>query len=259
MKSLTLALCVIAILGSAASTFFYFQIGDTKTKLEQQLTQANESTTAVQAKLTDANSQIDALQKRLASMDSDLGDAKSKLTLADNHGVELARTVDQLKNQITAKDDAAKALNDEIAGLKRDLAAAKLSVASVSPEEIDNYKKTIATLQSRVNELESSKPAMASGAEGAATAASPASPAKAAPGLNGQVVSVGAQNAFVVLNLGKAQNVQVNQKFSITRDGVPVASAQVSSVDDGYSIAQIAIDSLQGKLGKGDTATLVAQ
>ncbi len=254
MKSLTLVLCVIALLGSVASTFFYFQIGDTKTKLEQQVSVAKAATTDVQAKLGDANGQIEALQKRLASMDSDLGDAKSKLTSADNRSVELARNVDQLTNQITAKDDAAKALNDEISGLKRDLASLKL--ASASPEDVDNYKKTIATLQARVTELEAGKPAAVVNADGTTT---PAPVAPAAAGLSGEVVSVGTKNAFVVLNVGKTQGVQVNQKFTITRGTDTLATAQVSSVEGDYAIAQISTDSLRGSIGKGDTATLAAQ
>ncbi|HTJ79776.1 MAG TPA: hypothetical protein VL357_12345 [Rariglobus sp.] len=249
MKSLTLVLCVIALLGSAASTFFYFQIGDTKTKLQQQVTLADNRTTDVQAKLSDANGQIDALQKRLASMDSDLGDAKSKLTSADNHSVELARNVDQLTNQVTAKEDAIKSLNEEVAGLKRDLGEAKLN--AVSPEEIDNYKKTIASLQDRVAELMAGKTTVVAADGTSQVVAAPAS-----AGLSGQVVSVGTQNAFVVLNLGSAQGVQVNQKFTITRGGNTLATAAVSSVEASYSIAQIATDSLRGDLGKGDIATV---
>ena len=255
MKSLTLVLCVIALLGSAASTFFYFQIGDTKTKLEQQVALANGRTSDVQAKLTDANGQVDGLQKRLASMDSDLGDAKSKLTAADNRNVELARNIDQLTNQITAKDDAAKALNDEIAELKRDLAATKLAAVAASPEEIDNYKKTIATLQAHVTELETGKRGVIVNVDGTTQSA----PAPAVAGLSGQVVSVGAQNAFVVINLGAAQGVQANQKFTITRGNDTLATAQVSSVQGDYSIAQVITDSLKSALGKGDVATLAAQ
>ncbi len=248
MKSLTLVLCVIALLGSVASTFFYFQIGDTKTKLAQQIAQEKSRTTEVQAKLDESVAQTDALQKRLVAMDSDLGDAKSKLTSADNKSIELARNVDQLTNQVTAKDEAIKALNNEIAGLQHDLATAKLS--SASSEEIENYKATIASLQARVNEVKADKPAAVVVADGT-TQTAPAS------GLSGKVVSIGALNGFVVINIGTAQGVQVNQKFNITRGTNTIASAQVSSVDQGFAIAQVSSESLNGTLNKGDVATLV--
>ena len=260
MKSLTLVLCVIALLGSAASTFFYIQIGDTKTKLEQKLSQANASTTEVKGKLAEAGSQLDALQKRLAGLDTDLGETKSKLTTSDNRNVELARNVDQLTNQVTAKDDAAKALNDEIAELKRDLAATKLAAAAASPEEIDNYKKTIATLQSRVSELEAAKPApvMVTNVDGTVTAQPQPGPAAAA-GISGTVASIGKQNAFVVINIGADKGIQIGQKFAITRGTEAVAAAVATSIEGNYSIAQIVGAPLHGNIAKGDVATVVAQ
>ena len=253
MKSLTLVLCVVALLGSAASAFFYIKIGDTKTQLQQQVAQANTRTTELQDKLAEAGTQSEALQKRLAALDSDLGDAKSKITLSENRNVQLARDVDQLKNQITAKDDATQALNTEIADLKSQIAKATLAAAA-SPEEIERYKQTIATLQTRVTELEAIKSTAA-----VAAANGTSGGAKAAAGLEGKVVSVGNQNAFVVINLGSSQGVQVSSRFTVARGGTTLATAQVSSVEENYSIAQIAPDSLNGKLGKGDSATIVAQ
>ena len=255
MKSLTLVLCVIALLGSAASAFFYIKIGNTKTQLQQQVAQASARTADLQSKLADAGAQSDALQKRLSALDSDLGDAKSKATLSESRNVQLSRDIDQLKNQITAKDDAAQALNTEIADLKRDIAKATLSAAAASPEEIERYKQTIATLQARVTELEATKSTAAIAASNGASGGVKS----AAAGLKGQVVSVGEQNAFVVINLGSSNGVKVSNRFTVAHDGTTVAIAQVSSVHEGYSIAQISPASLNGSLGKGDSATIVAQ
>ena len=256
MKSLTLVLCVIALLGSAASTFFYIKIGDTKTQLQQQVTQASTRATDLQAKLAEAGAQTEALQKRLAALDSDLGDAKSKITLSESRNVQLARDIDQLKNQVTAKDDAAQALNTEIADLKSQIAKAALAAAAASPEEIERYKQSIATLQARVTELEASKStaaiAAADGSSGVAKTT-----ATAATGLKGQVVSIGNQNAFVVINLGSSQGVKVSSRFTLAHGDTTVATAQVSSVEEGYSIAQISPDSLNGSPIKGDSATIV--
>ena len=255
MKSLTLVLCVIALLGSAASTFFYIKIGDTKTQLQQQVTQTSARATDLQAKLAEAGAQSEALQKRLAALDSDLGDAKSKATLSESRNVQLARDIDQLKNQITAKEDAAQALNTEIADLKREIAKATLAAAAASPEEIERYKQSIATLQARVTELEATKSTAAIAAANGTTGGGK----PAAVGLQGQVVSVGNQNAFVVIDVGSSKGVQVSNRFTLAHGGTTVATAQVSSVDEGYSVAQIAPDSLNGSLSKGDSATIVAQ
>lgn len=257
MKSLTLALCVVAILGSAASTFFYFQIGNTKEQLKQEVATSQANAANLQGRLNESTAQGEVLQKRLAELDTDLGDAKSKATAAEGRVAQLTRDLAQLKNQLTAKSDAEQALNREIADLKREIAQAKLAAAAASPEEIEAYKTTIASLTAKVSDLEASRATLANttattAAGGTATAAAPGAPA----GSSAQVVSIGASNAFVVLNIGASQGVQPNQKVNITRAGAAVASAVVSSVQGDYSIAQIVAGSIRGGLLKGDTATL---
>jgi predicted RNase H-like nuclease (RuvC/YqgF family) len=254
MKSLTLVLCVIAILGSAASTFFYFEIGKTKEELKQQVATAQTNSNELQAKLLESTTQGEALQRRLASLDSDLGEAKSKTSSAESRSAQLNRDIAQLRNQLTAKDDAEQGLNREISQLKREIAQTKLAaMASASPEEVEGYKATIASLQSRMTELESSRTTVASGRGNSASSAGGSSDLKA------EVVSIGSQNAFVVLNVGAGKGVQAGQNFSIVRNGATVATAQVSSVNDNYSVAQIVANSLRGGLVKGDSAALNTQ
>jgi vacuolar-type H+-ATPase subunit I/STV1 len=258
MKLLTLALCVIAILGSAASTFFYFQIGNTKDQLKQQVIVSETQAKELQTKLGESGAQTEVLQKRLAELDGDLGDAKSKATAAEGRSTQLTRDVAQLRNQITAKGEAEQALNSEISQLKRELAQAKLSSISSSPEEVDGYKSTIATLQARVTELESNSSRNTSVTTTANTTASGATQVVDSPaGLTGEVVSIGNQDAFVVLNIGSAKGVQVGQKLSITRKGAVVAESQISSVQEAYSVAQITPGSIRGGLSKGDVASVV--
>src|SRR5688572_13171903 len=110
MKSLTLVLCVIAILGAAASTFFYFQIGNTKEALTQEVAKADKSANELQVRLPESTAQGEVLQKRLAELDSDLGDAKSKATAADGRSAQLTRDIAQIRNQRAAKTDAEQAL-----------------------------------------------------------------------------------------------------------------------------------------------------
>jgi len=251
MKSVTLALCVIAILGSAASTFFYIQIGKTKEQLQQQVATATTNSNALQAKLAEAEAQGEATQKRLLTVDNERAEAISKATAAESRSTQLARDVATIRNQLTAKDDAEQALNREISQLKRELAQAKLASFSTSPEEIEGYKTTIATLQAKVTELEANRSTtgtMATTAAGTTTAA--------AGSINAEVVSIGAQNAFVILNAGSGKGIQAGQNFTITRKGATVATAQVSSVQENYAVAQISAGSLRGGLIKGDTATL---
>ncbi len=257
MKSLTLALCVVAILGSAASTFFYFQIGNTKDQLKQEVATTQTRSNELQGRLTESTAQGEVLQKRLAELDTDLGDAKSKATAAEGRNAQLTRDVALVRSQLTAKTEAEQALNREITELKREVAQAKLAASSASPEEIEGYKTTIASLQSKVTELEAARTTTggianttASGATGAGQVAG------AAAGTSAKVVSIGEKNAFVVLDIGSAQGVQVGQKINVTRDANTVATALVSSVQESYSIAQINAGSIRGGLVKGDSAAI---
>ncbi|HEY9250132.1 MAG TPA: hypothetical protein VIO38_13415, partial [Rariglobus sp.] len=157
MKSLTLVLCVIAILGSAASTVFYFQIGNTKEQLQQQVSQAETRSTELQAKLTEAGTQGEALQTRLLALDNERAEAKSQASAAEGRNTQLGREIAQMRNQLTAKADAEQTLNGEISQLKRELAQSKLAASAATPEEVEGYKSTIATLQARVTELEANR------------------------------------------------------------------------------------------------------
>jgi hypothetical protein len=259
MKSLTLALCVVAILGSAASTFFYFQIGNTKEQLQQEVATAQTRSNELQGRLSESTAQGEVLQKRLAELDTDLGDAKSKTTAAEGRNAQLTRDVALVRSQLTAKTEAEQSLNREIADLKREVAQAKLAASSASPEEIEGYKNTIATLQTKVTELEASRanntlPGLANTTAPGSTAAGQTG--GAATGTSAKVVSIGEKNAFVVLDIGSAQGVQVNQRINVLRDGNTVATALVSSVQDAYSIAQINAGSIRGGLMKGDSAAI---
>lgn len=255
MKSLTLVLCVVAILASAASTYFYLDIGKTKEELEAKVATTETRASDLQAKLTEATAQSEGLQKRLLSTDDERAAAVTRASAAETRSTQLSREIAQLKNQVTAKEDAEQALNREVSQLKRELAQSKLSASAATPEEVEGYKANIATLQARITELESNRGTVA-GLPNTTGGTSAAPQAGAAAGLTAEVVSIGAQNAFVVLNVGSAQGVQAGQSFNITRDGAAVATAQVSSVQDNFAIAQIASGSLRNGLLKGDKAVL---
>jgi len=261
MKSLTLALCVIAILGSAASTFFYFQIGNTNKELKAQVATTETRANDLQAKLSESTAQGEALQTRLLTIDNERAEAVSKATAAESRNTQFSRDISQLRNQVTAKEEAEQALNTEVGQLKRELAQAKLAASASTPEEVEAYKTNIATLTARVAELESGRGtgtmvSLPNTTGGTSTSTSAASPAAASSDLKAEVVSIGAQNAFVVLNVGSASGVQAGQRFAITRNGNAVAEALVSSVQENFAIAQIATGSLRGGLNKGDNATI---
>jgi hypothetical protein len=263
MKPLTLILCVIAILGSVASTFFFFQIGTAKEQLQQEVAVAATQATQLQGKITEAAAQSDALEKRLAALDSELGEAKSKASAADARSTQLGRETTQLRTQLTAKTEAAQALTTELSQLKQELAQIKLTAATTAAEQSEEYKTTIANLQARITDLIAinTKANARGGKAGRGVNADTAPDATAPTPLivedadGFQVVSIGVENGFVVIKAGTAQGIQPQQNLIISRVGKVLATAVVSSSQENYAIAQIVAGSLKGNLNKGDLAT----
>jgi hypothetical protein len=69
-------------------------------------------------------------------------------------------------------------------------------------------------------------------------------------------VSVGPENAFVVLNYGSARGAQIDQRFAVRSGSDLLATVRISDVRSQFSIAQVEPDSLRGVLHKGDLAVL---
>ena len=258
MKPLTLVLCVIAILGSVASTLFYFQIDSSKEQLRHEVGQTETRTTELKAKLAEANIQNEVLQKRLVELDSDLGETKLKAAAAESRSTQVGRDNVQLRTQINANKEALPLLNAEIAQLKQELAQLKLTAAMISPEDVEAYKTTIATLKAQITELASSA-AKASIRSTNTIRSQPVTAASKTVEIESdgyEVVSIGTDNAFVVIKAGSAQGLQNQQTLFISRNRQILGSAVVSSVQENYSIAQIVTGSVRGNLNKGDIATL---
>ena len=262
MKPLTLILCVIAILGSVASTFFFFQIGTAKEQLQQEVALAAKQATELQGKITEAAAQSEALQKRLAAMDSELGEAKSKASAADARSTQLGRETTQLRTQLTNKTEAAQTLATEINQLKQELAQIKLTAATTAAEQSEEYKTTIANLQARITDLiaintkANSRSATTNRTVNAVSTPTPEAPPLVVEDADGfQVASIGADNGFVVIKAGTAQGIQPKQNLLISRSGKVLATAVVSNSQENYAIAQIVTGSLKGNISKGDLAT----
>lgn len=263
MKALTLILAILAILGSAASGFFWWQIGDTKKQLQTELSASETKATNLEGDLTKAAEERTRLVTNLSRTDGELGDVKRSLTAAEARNVQIAREVETLKQSVAAKTAAEKKLNEDLDGLRRELVQTRLAAQVGNPEEVEQYKQTIATLEARVAELQAG-PALGSRPGSSFTSSSSASGSPAASSVvvsertaSARIAQVGPRNAFVVLELGTADGITEGNRFNIVRDGKTIADATVSSVQASFVVAQIAPASIQAAPVPGDTASLV--
>lgn len=247
MPRVVLLLCALALLGSVASATLFFQIGNSKQLLEQRLADAAARSTKLETDLAAANEQNGALKNQLRSLETDLGHTREKLAAAEARVGQSERDLAQAKNVLEVYELTARALAQEIAALREDLADVRATYAP--PETIAAYKSTIAELEKQLATARTGT--AAPGAAAASTAVFTNRAGRAT------ILTVGPESAFVVLNFGAARGAQLGQKLAVSQGTSEVATVLISDVRANFSIAQVLPDTLRGVLQKGDSAVLL--
>lgn len=255
MPRLALFLCLIALLGSAVSAALYFQIGNSKRVLELRLADANTRATKLDADLARANEATGDLKAKVASITGELQQARTELATAHSRAAKLELDLTAVRFDLTSTQSVvslyertAQGLAEEITGLKRDLADTRASLAT--PEAVAAYKSAIAELERQLATARNGAALPATA--GASTAAFSSRAAGRAT-----ILSVGPDNAFVVLNFGAARGAQVGHRLTVNHGTNEVAVVHISDVRPNFSVAQVLPDTLRGVLQKGDLAVLI--
>ncbi len=247
MHRLPLILCAIALLGAVLSAALYFRIGNSKQVLELRLADATTRATKLDTDLAAANEQSGSLKARVGTLDAALEATQTKLKAAESRTNELSRDLVDTKSVLALYEATTKALGEEVTALREDLEDSRTSNAS--PEAVLAYKQTIAELERQLAVARDG--AAATGAAGASTAVFASRVGRAT------VLTVGPQNAFVVLNFGTARGAKLGQKLTVSQGSAEVATVLISDVRANFSVAQVVPDTLRGVLQKGDSALLI--
>lgn len=247
MHRLPLLLCVIALLGSAASAVLFFRIGNSKQLLEQRLADSTTRAAKLDADLAAANERAGSLTARAATLDGELTTTKAKLTAAESRAAQLDRDLGQAKDVLTFYEATVRALNEDVAALGKDLADSRASNAS--PEAVAGYKAAIIELERQLATARNGAAAPATAGASTAVFASRAGRAT--------VLTVGPDSAFVVLNFGAARGAQLGHRLTVSQGTNVVATVQISDLRENFSVAQVLPETLRGVLQKGDSALLI--
>ena len=254
MHRLPLILCVIALIGSALSAGLYFRIGNSKQVLESRLADVTNRATKLDTELAASNQQNGSLKAKLGTASSELKIAHTKLATADARANQLDRELTAAKSDLSAAKEVvavyeltARALADEVTALRQDLSESRASNAS--PEAVAAYKGAISELERQLAIARNG--AVAPAAAGASTAVFASRAGRAT------ILTVGPENAFVVLNFGAARGAQLGQKLTVSQGTDEVATVLISDVRTNFSVAQVLPDTLRGVLQKGDLAVLI--
>ncbi|MEO6246587.1 MAG: hypothetical protein ABIQ12_14255 [Opitutaceae bacterium] len=254
MHRLPVILCLVALLGSTVSAVLFFQIGNSKRILEMRFADAATRATKLDTDLAVANEQngslkakLGALEVRAGGLDAELGATKAKLTAADARATQLTVDLSQTRDVLALYESTARALADDVTALRKDLEESRASNAA--PEAVAAYRSTILELEGQLATARNAPSAPATASGSTAVFASRAGRAS--------VLTVGPNNAFVVLNFGEARGAQLGHRLSVSQGTNVVATVLISDVRANFSVAQVMPDTLRGVLQKGDSAVLI--
>ena len=241
MNRLLLVLCLLAFTVSGSLGALYWQALETR----RDLTARNAT---LDGQLASSRELASSFQKQAVTAGAQLEVTKNQLTAAETRSTQLATDLAAARAAAAAREQAERTLRDEVASLQRDLADTRAT--AIPAAQVEAYKSTIAELERQ----------LATAKNGAAlptaTGASTAVFSSRAGRSSAQVVSVGPESAFVVLNYGSARGAQIDQRFAVRSGSELIASVRISDVRSQFSIAQVEPDSLRGVLHKGDLAIL---
>ncbi|MBA3850288.1 MAG: hypothetical protein C0502_09900 [Opitutus sp.] len=200
-------------------------------RLQQALAQARTD-------LSQAREHADALAAQAVDLDTRLGAAKVRATAVEARGLEHDRELAVARTALDERRERESALVAELESLRR-------QAAQSSDRTADE------PLRRRVAELESQLAALL-----ARALAEPTETQADASAAAFQVVRVGAQGDFVVLDYGASHGAAPGQIATLARGTSPVAQVQISDVRARHSVAQVLPASRKGQLQTGDIVLL---
>jgi hypothetical protein len=241
MNRLLLALCLLTCTVSGTLGALYWQGQEKQREL---LTHQ----ASLDSQLASSRELASSYQKQALKLDADLTSTKTQLTATEQRAAQVTRDLADSRAALAAREQAERTLRDELTSLRQDLADTRAH--AIAPAQIEAYQGTIAELERQL--AVSKNGAALTTAAGASTAvfSSRRAPTSAA------VVSVGPENAFVVLNYGSRRGAELGQRFTLRQGADLLATVLISDVRTQFSVAQVEPDSVRGVLHKGDLALL---
>ena len=241
MNRLLLVLSLLAFTVSGSLGALYWQALESR----RELTSRN---TALDDQLASSRELASSFQKQAVTAGAQLEVTKAQLAAAETRSTQLVTDLAAARAAAAAREQAERTLRDEVASLQRDLADTRAT--AIPAAQVEAYKSTIAELERQLATAKNG--AALPTAAGASTAVFSSRVSRS----SAQVVSVGPESAFVVLNYGSARGAQIDQRFAVRSGSELIASVRISDVRSQFSIAQVEPDSLRGVLHKGDLAIL---
>jgi hypothetical protein len=241
MNRLLLLLCLLTCTVSGTLGALYWQSLEVRRNLSAHAS-------SLDRQLASSRELASSYQKQALKLDADLASTKAELSATEQHVTQVTRDLATSRAALAAREQAEHTLRDELASLRHDLADTRAH--AITPAQVEAYQSTIAQLERQLAFAKNG--AALPTAAGASTAVFSSRPTH----ISAAVVSIGPENAFVVLNYGSQRGAQLGQRFTLRQGADLLATVLISDVRTQFSVAQVEPDSLRGVLHKGDLALL---
>jgi hypothetical protein len=155
-----------------------------------------------------------------------------------------------MRDELNARQRSDEEISQQVADLNRQLIEARATSAAAprgaSAEQVAVYQARIADLEMQLAALRS-----ATGQYGV----TPQMLARVPADLRGQVIDVGPNSAFVVLDIGTRSGALPSIEMVLRHGPTVVARVRLTDVREYYAIAHVLPSSGSGTIRPGDTAT----
>ncbi len=236
MNIASMFLRILAIVGAIAAGVMFWMIGDTKERLEADLTSTENQLNSTRNDLNTLRGEHETLQEEAAQLTTALEESQARANTLENQLAQTRRELAEATRAADAREREAETLRQERARIQQELIAEKERAQQLAntleSEDAAKLRAHIARLEEqliRTNEqLQNIDTASSQQADGQGRAV-----------LRGEVTEVSDQSAYIVIDLGSVHGARENATVMLRRGPTYVGRARISDVRDNVSIAEL--------------------
>ncbi len=236
-KTLTIFLCVISVLLlslTVIAIFFYKTENEARKDLEKKYAEAKALEEQLEKEKKDLKKQVYVMEEKTKESDEKLSATMDDLDLEKGLREEMKKDNDTLKEQVDIERQSNETLRKEVIDSQKRIDAIK--------DELEKAKSAcVPTTPDTQSSLPSSPDpgvAVMEQLDQIATGVTVTDPSATA-GQDGRVLSVNAENNFVVFDRGSSDGISEGMTLSIVRDNRVLGEVTVSRVQTKMSVADV--------------------
>lgn len=254
MNIASMILRILAILGAVAAAVMFWMIGNTKEQLESELEMTSNQLNETQSQLDNLNSKHAELTSQAEETAQDLEEARARASSLDNQLSQVRRELAEANKNLSDQEREAENLRTEAVRIRRELLEERNKVDELAGAL---ESEDVAAARARIKRLEEQLAATEGQIQGTTNEGgteSQTSGREEAPAvvLRGEVVEVGENAAYVLIDIGSAEGARPNSSIMIRRGPRFIARANITEVNEDTSVAEILPGA--GRIREGDLA-----